>query len=423
MQAPRRTLVRTFLLLAATGLGACVADPGGYGYGYGYGRPPPAGVARLPARPEPGRRVAILLPLTGANAELGQSMLRAAQLVLDGPDAPALDARDTGGTPDGAAAAARGALEGGARLILGPLTNAETAAVATVARAAGVPVLAFTSDASQAQQGVWTLGITPGQQARRLVQAVQADNRTRLAAVVPQNPFGEALATGFVSSATSAGLPEPRVLRYSNGFTGLNAALKDVSGYNARRGAIEEQQRLARARSDADGRREAAELGKQDVPPSPVDALLLGAAGEQLGQAVPLLSFYDIGPDQVRILGPAIWAREAPRLAALSGAWYAAPDPALRAPFERNYAARHNAPPRELASLAYDAAGIARVVADQSGFPLNSLMRPEGFVGADGPLALQPDGSVRRGLAVFEIGPGGSRAVQPTPSSMMAPGT
>ena len=421
MQAPRRTLVRAFLLLAATGLSACVADPGGYGYGYG--RPPLAGVApRTPAAPEAGRRVAILLPLTGANAEVGQSMLRAAQLVLDGPEAPTLDPRDTGGTPDGAAVAARGALEAGAGLILGPLTNNETSAVAAVARAAGVPVLAFTSDAARAQQGVWTLGITPGQQARRLVQAVQADNKTRLAAVVPQNPFGEALATGFAGAATAAGLPEPQVVRYSNGFTGLNAALKDVSDYNARRGAIEEQQRLARARGDADGRREAAELGKQDVPPPTVDALLLGAAGDQLGQAVPLLSFYDIGPSQVRILGPAIWAREAPRLAALSGAWYAAPDPSQRAPFERDYAAKYNAPPRDLASLAFDAAGIARAVADRSGFPLNSLMRPEGFMGADGPLALQPDGSVRRGLAVFEIGAGGSRVVQPPPP-MMAPGT
>ena len=415
--APRRTLVRAFLLLAAVGLGGCVADPGGAGYG----RPPPVVGGRGGASNDTGRRVAILVPLTGTNAELGQTLLRAAQLALEGPDAPALDVRDTGGTPEGAAAAAQSALAGGAGLILGPLTNIETAAVAPVARSAGVPVLAFTSDAAQARQGVWTLGITPGQQARRLVQAVQAEGKTRLAAVVPQNPFGLALADGFTTAVSASGLPEPQVLRYPGGFTGLNAALKEVSGYNTRRGAIEEQQRQARARG-AEGRTEAVELGRQEVPPPTVDALLLGAAGEQLGQAMPLLTAYDIGPAQVRILGPAIWAREASRLGALSGAWYAAPDPATRAPFEQQYQARHNTPPRDLASLAFDAALVARVVADRSGFPLSSLTRPQGFTGADGLLALQPDGSVRRGLAIFEIGVGGSRIVQPAPASL-APGT
>ena len=129
------------------------------------------GLARL-AGPA-GQRVAILLPLSGPRADIGQAMLHAAQLALDGPGAPPLDVKDTGGTPDGAAAAAQSAIAEGAGLILGPLTSPETAAVAPVARAANVAVLAFTNDPSQAQPGVWTLGITPGQQVRRLVAAAQ----------------------------------------------------------------------------------------------------------------------------------------------------------------------------------------------------------------------------------------------------------
>ena len=369
----------------------------------------------------PGSRVAILLPLTGPNAEVGQAMLRAAQLSLDQPGAPQLDARDTAGTPAGAAEAAKQALAGGAGLILGPLTAGETAAAAPVAKAGGIPVLAFTSDAAQAQPGVWALGITPAQQVRRLVLAVQAEGKTRIAAVLPKNAFGDAMSGGLTAAAATAGLSEPQVLHYSGSFASLNAALKDVSGYSTRRGAVEQQQE-ARARGDADSRREAAELGRQAAPPPPIDALLLGAAGESLGQAAPLLVFYDIGPSQVRILGPALWAREASRLSAIAGAWYAAPDPAQRAAFEQAYSAKYNAPPRELTSLAYDAAGVARVAASSGGFTPGALARPEGFAGADGLLALQPDGQVRRGLAIFEIDHGGSHIVQPAPQSMAAPG-
>ena len=402
----------------AAGLAACVAEPGG-----GYGRPVPV-VAGAPAGVAAGssRHVTILLPLTGPNAEVGQALLRAAQLALDQPGAPTLDARDTGGTPAGAAEAAKLALAADAGLILGPLTSGETAVVAPLAKAAGVPVLAFTSDAAQAQPGVWTLGVTPAQQVRRLVLAVQGEGKTRVAAVLPKNAFGDALASGLTATAAAASLPEPRVVRYGGSFAALNAALKDVSDYGSRRGATEQQQQEARARGDADGRREAAELGQQTPQPPAIDALLLGAAGEALGQAVPLLTFYDVPPDRVRILGPALWAREASRLPGLAGAWYAAPDPALRTPFEQQYAAKYNAPPRELASLAYDAAAVARVTAEAGGFTSGALARPEGFAGADGLLALQPDGQVRRGLAIFEIDRGGSHVVQPAPQNFSAPG-
>jgi branched-chain amino acid transport system substrate-binding protein len=36
-------------------------------------------------------------------------------------------------------------------------------------------------------------------------------------------------------------------------------------------------------------------------------------------------------------------------------------------------------------------------------------------------VALQPDGSVRRGLAVFRVQPGGARIVQPAPTALPAP--
>jgi len=401
------------LLVAAAGLAACVADPGRAGYG----GPALVGAGALPT----GRRVAILLPLTGPNAELGQAMLRAAQLSLDQPGAPSLDVRDTGGTPAGAAEAAKLALAAGAGLILGPLTAGETAAAAPVARASGIPVLAFTSDAALAQPGVWALGITPAQQVRRLVLAVQAEGKTRVAAVLPKNAFGDAMASGLTATAAAAGLPEPQVMRYGGSFAALNAALKDASGYSARRGAAEQQQRDARAQSDPDSQPEPVDPGQQAAPP-PLDALLLGAAGESLGQAAPLLATYDVAPNHVRVLGPALWAREASRLSAIAGAWYAAPDPAQRASFEQQYAAKYNAPPREYASLAYDAAAIARVTADSIGFTPGALARPEGFAGVDGVLALLPDGQVRRGLAIFEIDRGGSHIVQPAPQSIAAPG-
>ncbi len=402
----------------------------------------------------PGLRVAILLPLSGSNAALGQAMLRAARLALASPGSPGLDARDTRGTADGAADAARESLSAGDALILGPLTNTETAAVAPLAAAAGVAVLAFTSDAAQARPGVWVLGITAQQQVDRLVEAARADGRSRFAAVLPDGAFGQALGDAFARDTAEGGTPGQ--VRRATGFSATSAALREVSGYAARRSAAQAQRSAAEAQRRAaqaggDATRAATDQATDPMPapapepaaePTPqVDALLLGTGGATLRDLPTVLALYDLKLPSVRLLGPALWAQDAPRLGGLAGAWYVAPDPALRARFVAEYAASLQAgapaglppdidaaagsagaqgapsaasspaipaagPPPALADIAHDAAAIARVLAAQGYGPV-ALQRPEGFAGTDGVFTLLPGGAVRRDLAVFQIDAGG----------------
>ena len=82
------------------------------------------------------------------------------------------------------------------------------------------------------------------------------------------------------------------------------------------------------------------------------------------------------------------------------------------------------APPPALADLAFDAAAIARVLAPGPGYSIAALTNASGFTGADGWLALRPDGEVARGLAVFLIERGGEATVlDPAPATLAGPGT
>ena len=371
-----------------------------------------------------GQRVALLAPLSGPNAERGQALAQAAKLALDLPGAPPLDVFDTLGTPDGAAGAAQAAISGGAGLILGPLTSAETAAAAGPANAAGVGMLAFTSDPNQSRPGIWVLGLTPAQQVRRLVTATMAQGKTRFAALLPPSDYGRAMSDALSRTLASAGGASADIRTADAGMQADNVAVRDLSGYASRRGPLDSQIRAARAKQTPEGRKEAAELVKKPIPPPPFDALLLAATGDELSQIASLLPYYDIDQPAVRVLGPALWANPAALGGAkLYGAWYAAPDPAARSLFAQQYAAKYGSPAPGLADLAYDAAAIARVVSAGGGFSAASLTRPEGFAGVDGVLGLQPDGSVRRGLAVFELQRGGPVIVEPSPDSLGAPGT
>ena len=377
-------------------------------------RPGEAGYVPPPAL---NRKVAVLVPLTGPNASLGHDLLQAVQLAL-GPDGPQPDVRDTMGTPTGATAATQAAMTNGDAIIIGPLTAPETAAAAAVVNGA-VPILAFTSDRQQGRPGVWAMGITPQQQVARLVQALSTTGKARIGAVLPDNIFGNALADGLSRAASSAGDPPPAVKRYPTGrVADLQAALKDVSDYAHRRGAIDEQVRAARADSDPTIQGQADVLAQQTVPPAPIDALLLAETGPTLKTVAGVLPSYDITPPEVQVIGPATWARDAANLVGLDGAWYAAPDPASRTGFEQSYRARFGSPPPGFADIAYDAGRLARIAAGNPGI----LTQPSGFNGVDGPFVLTAAGQVGRGLAVFAVSPGGNRLIFPSPPSA-APGS
>ncbi|HEY8290336.1 MAG TPA: penicillin-binding protein activator [Acetobacteraceae bacterium] len=420
----RRAFVLLLGTLALAGCGG--AYTGGYGNAYqsgGYGSSPVGlGPHQQGGGSGAGQQVALLLPLSGPRADIGQSMRQAAELALSEPGSPTLDVRDTGGTPQGATTAAQAAIAAGDRLILGPLTSAETASVAPVARAAGVAVLAFTNDPSQAQPGIWTLGITPAQQVRRLVAAAQEQGHSQMAALLPNNDFGRAMADALNHATAAAGLPPPRVRMHGSGMAAITAATRDLADYADRRGPIDAQIKAARALETPEGRRTARDLAKSSIPPPPFDTLLLGDTRDELAEVAAVLPYYDVNRSAVQILGPALWAASSSGSGQMSGAWYAAPDPASRSSLEQDYTARYNSPPSPLADLAYDAAAIARVLASEGGFSIAALARPGGYDGVDGWLLLLPDGQVRRGLAVFRIERGGPQMIEPAPTSGTAPG-
>jgi branched-chain amino acid transport system substrate-binding protein len=326
-----------------------------------------------PVGPAVSGPVAILLPLTGKLAEIGQPMLRAAQLAMAVPGSPVLDVKDTGGTPEGAAQAAVEAIAAGDRMILGPLTSTETSQVAPIARRAGVPVLAFTNDTAQSQPGVWTLGITPGQQVRRLMGAVRDSGNVPVAALLPDNDFGKAMGDELTRISAAASQPAPFVRMIGSGPEDIVAAVNELAGM--------------------------ASPGE----PSPFGSILLATTGSDLRVFAKAFADAKIDRAKVQILGPALWVDPASGSSAMIGGWFAMPDPAARLNLIRDFTTAYKEPPPPLADLAYDAASIARVLGGQGRMTAAGLTQPVGFTGVDGWFALLPEGQVRRGLAVFRV--------------------
>ncbi|KXV62115.1 penicillin-binding protein activator [Acetobacter orleanensis] len=409
-----------------------------------------SGTGTLPAPTEPkaatSHKIGVLLPLTGPNAALGHELLAGAQLALaengtastpGQTSALQMDVHDTAAA-GGASAAATAAAQAGDGIILGPLTAVDTAAAASAAQAASLPVLAFTSDVNQARDGVWVMGITPEDQVERLVATARKEGRQRFAAFLPDNPLGHALGNGLLASCRDQGLSTPAIVYHTSSPASITQMMRELSSYDTRRadaqpggnatasastpattadgtGTAPEKDLpsdLAAALKDgsdkpaavsADGATQTS--ATQKLSPPPFDALLLGDTGLGLKNVIGALAESHVSSDSVRIMGPGLWAAFATKLGALKGAWYAAPDPSSRQSFVTRFMARNHHMPRPLADLSYDAATVATTVAHATskGYPTSALTRQEGFAGVDGPFTLLPDGRTRRALGVFEV--------------------
>ena len=333
-------------------------------------------------------KVALIAPLTqnGNPSVVGVSLRNAVDLAVSetGANDITVLVKDDMSTPDGARAATQAAIGEGAELIIGPLFANGVREAGRVARAAGRPVIAFSTDSSVASRGVYLLSFLVESYVDRIIEFAAQRGKKSVAALVPENDYGNVALGELQSAAARAGMRVMAIERYKPG--------------NAQ-GAI---QRIAA-------------LGDQiDCLFIPEQADAMAAIGKQIEQA-------KIDPRRVQILGTGLWndtrALGAP---ALQGAWFAAPDNGGFNAFAARYRTKFNSDPTRLATLAYDATTLAVALARSQGAARYSdavLTNSSGFNGADGVFRFRADGLNERGLSVLQIGAGSTTVVSPAPHS------
>lgn len=333
-------------------------------------------------------RIALLVPLTGPNAGVGRSLQNATQLaILDldtKADAIRITTYDTA-APGGAAGAARQAIADGNKLILGPLLAEDARAVGPIARAANVPVLSFSNDASAAGDGVYLLGFSPSQSIERVVNYASGSGITQFAGLIRTGLYGERSSASFTAAVTRAG--------------GTVTALETF-----------------------DGRPGSLTTAITKATRSPFQAILIVDGGGTAVTAVPAIRRSANGKT-ARILGPELWNTDTGlgSNVALNGAWFASVPNNYYRTYATKYRARFGTGPYRLSTLGYDAVlltvRIARDWRPGTDFPERRLLDRDGFVGLDGAFRFGRDGVAERALEVQEVRGGTTVTVSSAPAN------
>ncbi len=340
-------------------------------------------------------KVALILPLSSANGQAAAVSLKnaAAMAISDfggnGQSGIQIHVKDDKGTPDGARQAAQEALAQGAELIMGPLFGPSVQAAASVAKPAGKPMIAFSSDAGVAQPGVYLLSFLPQGDVRRIVSFAASRGKKSYAALIPQSAYGNVVEAEFMQVANTGGRRGGPVARFQPGNpASITTAVNQLK----------------------------ASMGQ-------FDALFIAEGADGIGTVASALAGAGISSRQVQFLSTGIWSdARVYRAPGFDGAWYAAPDNSRFNALASRYQSQFGAAPSRIASLAYDAVTLASALTQNFGtqrFSEATLTNSNGFSGQDGVFRFRQNGTNDRGLAVYEITGGSARVISAAPTTFV----
>lgn len=392
--------------------------------------------------------VALMLPLSGPEGDTGQALLRAATIALFDAYDPRIQLlpMDTQADPEVAEQRARQAIDAGVSVVLGPLLAQNVRTVGEILTPANIPIIGFSNDSTVAAPGRFIMGFLPEAEVKRVVDHAVGQGLSNFGALVPVGRYGNRIRMSFGDAIADTKAVVSAIESYPPDADALFEPVKRLARYDERRDDVRREVRFLRSLGDDLTDEIAAAIEDAEVMEGVgFDAVLVPEGGALMRALAPLLPFYEIDPNRVKLLGTGLWNDEGllgePPL---QGAWFAAPDPVAPAAFLARFEKTYGTAAPRLATLAYDAMALVAAMARQPVVPNDSeapafegtdsiaigggdprfalarFVKPEGFVGVDGLFRFLEDGTVERSLAVLEVHRDGFRVVDPAPDSFPA---
>ena len=354
------------------------------------------------SKPQGGVRAAVLVPLDGRAAAIGQEMQRGAELAIFtlGNSNIDLTFHDTS---SGINPAMNAAMMQNPDIIIGPLFAENTKAAKPIAQIADVPILSFSNDSAVAGQNTWLISQTPEQEietvlrhALQNITPIQDAERDLLSVglIVQDSLYGNRISRHAIDVLTSDGGVTAEMLT-------LN---KDVlADENTLRQSIKNLTKWIPPSSEGEER-----------PPRFDIVIIAGDVSFGL-RVAPVLSWYDLDPAKVKYLGTSQWTTAAIlQEPSLNGGWFASQPSAQANQFQSLWSVTNQGRASKYAMMAFDAVALVSTLSpDHPEGMTGALTSNPGFNGFSGAFKLAPFGQNKRQLEIREINAGSFDVIVP----------
>lgn len=349
------------------------------------------GVDYLQETPTVKTKTAVILPLSGESAALGDAFRNAilmAQLDRSTDEVTEVDFYDSKGTVEGAKNAFEDVERADADIVIGPVFSTEVNAIKEMDPS--VPVISFTSDTTVLNEDVFSIALLIEEQIKRIVKFACEKGQTRFAILGPNDKTGEMVLKSFekvmadcpTMQLTHISLYDPKNPDLTSAVARIAPPLIDLKKKD-----LTEEEKLLAQNPTADR--------------IEFDALFVFEQGVALQQLSSLLSYYDVTPNLVAFYGLATLRMQHNR--DLIGAYFADLPQTHLDLFKKNYREAFGVKPVAVAALGYDAISLVSHLSKASRLNKRALLSEEGYLGLNGRFRFNENGTNDRLLEMFQI--------------------
>lgn len=376
-------------------------------------------------------RIAVLLPLSGTNAQIGKSIRQSVELAVlerKNPDI-SVSFYDTYGNMNDTTATV---LATNPDIIIGPLF-AQNAHILKKNKLSETPVLSLTSDANAVGDGVMSMALMPTNGVEEIVKQIKSDDIKNFIIIAPDTNSGRMMAGTAKIAANAYEMPLIGIFYYTEKDSDSikNAALS-ASMYNTRTAA---HTRARQVISDVLTNETLSPIEKlnlntqleklektETVGNVPFDAVLFLGNGDDTKALASFLRYYNVGARDAAFYGTTMWdGSDIASDYTLSGAKYATL-PATNTEFAATYEQVYGVAPNRLAGFGYDAANFAIGMIHSNKSNTEYLLSPSGYIGTDGIFRIKQNGANERALRIMQLnGSGTPSEIRPAQTNFISP--
>ena len=363
--------------------------------------------------------VAVLLPLSGSRAALGQQILEGIEFAAFRYLQQDITVRlyDTQASGFISKQRTQQAIDEGADIILGPLFTHTSQQAMQIASDAKVPLLSFSNNESllnaATQEGntnhnTIILGISPYEELRQLVFIANLEGIKRLSLIAPDNAYGQQIHAELQKLLPESSMTLSRVALYDPKSFDFTQIVQEISDYAERRIAYQaEVQRLLEQQFGTIEQIKRHLNFRETLGEVPFDAVIIAAnSDDRLRTIAAQMEFYEVTPEQVKFMGLRRWQQftNLSREPALRNAWFVGLGNQKFTDFTRDFYAIYGKNPTTLSALGFDVLSVLTYFqSQQQPLPQALFQHRDGFEGALGKFRFRDNGSVERGMAIYRI--------------------
>ena len=194
------------------------------------------------------------------------------------------------------------------KIFIGPLTSSDTQSLSKFCNN-GLIIFSFASDRSLAKECIYLVNFFPEDDLKTIFNTLNDNSKVVL--LYPENDYGNYINSIIDSAAMESKSFIINKASYKEDLTNARSAIKRLSKYDFRKKEIERQKAILESKLDDVSQRALKKLKNFDTA-GVVDFthILLPDYSIRLLQIASLLSFYDIDPNKVQLVGTGVWDDE-----------------------------------------------------------------------------------------------------------------